>query len=466
MQKWAFFLVCRRRAPYAVRVQHAPKTSVDAAHIRVLRLALPIVGGMVSQNVLNLVDTYMVGTQGPEALAAVSTAGMVNFVAVASVMGLSASVQTLAARRHGAGQHKTTAAPLNGALLTAGLVGLPLTVLFISGAPWAVNLVIPDPNVVALATPYLIARLLALVPAGLNFSFRGYWNGTNRSHLYMSTLLVVHAINILLNWVFIFGNLGAPALGALGAGVASAAATAAGTVMYFILAVRSADANGFLKAKPDIDLVRSLVKLALPTSVQQLLFAGGFTAQFWIIGKLGTLEMAAAGVLINVMLVAILPGLALGITAASLVSQALGRRDVAEANNWAWMVVRISLAVAVVLSLPMLVAPDAILLPFLRDPESVALARGPLRVFALAIFVDSAGTVLQQALLGAGANRTVMLVSSLSQWAFFLPLAYVIGPVLGYGLLGIWIVQAIYRILQAGAFAWIWSRKEWATLVL
>ena len=130
------------------------------------------------------------------------------------------------------------------------------------------------------------------------------------------------------------------------------------------------------------------------------------------------------------------------------------------------MVVRISLAVAVVLSLPMLVAPDAILLPFLRDPESVALARGPLRVFALAIFVDSAGTVLQQALLGAGANRTVMLVSSLSQWAFFLPLAYVIGPVLGYGLLGIWIVQAIYRILQAGAFAWIWSRKEWATLVL
>lgn len=459
---WCFW----RAESYAGAVSSPPKATLPAAAPRrVFRLALPIVGGMVSQNVLNLVDTYMVGTQGPRALAAVSAAGMINFVAVASIMGLSAAVQTLAARRYGAGQHWISATPLNGALVAAFVLGLPLTALFIGGAPSIVGLVIPDPSVVAIAVPYLVARLLALVPAGLNFAFRGYWNGTNRSHLYMSTLLVMHLINIAGNWVLIYGNLGAPALGAPGAGIASALATAAGTVMYVVIAMRQASANGFIRSRPDTAVMRSLLKLALPSSLQQLLFAGGFTAQFWIIGKLGTLEMAAAGVLINLMLVVVLPGLALGITAASLVSQALGRRNAQEADLWAWLVVRVSLAVAVTLALPLLLAPDAILRPFLVEPAAIELARAPLRIFAATIFIDSAGTVLQQALLGAGANRVVMTVSALCQWAFFLPLAFLVGPVLQYGLVGIWLAQAVYRTLQAGVFAWIWCGKGWARLV-
>lgn len=80
-------------------------------------LALPVVGGMASQNVLNLVDTAMVGSLGDESLAAVGTASFANFVAVAFLMGLSSAVQAMASRRKGEGRLSEAAVPLNGAIL-------------------------------------------------------------------------------------------------------------------------------------------------------------------------------------------------------------------------------------------------------------------------------------------------------------------------------------------------------------
>ncbi len=433
---------------------------------QITSLALPIIGGMVSQNVLNLVDTWMVGKKGATALAAVSAGGMVNFAFVATVMGLSAGVQAIAARRHGAGQRTASAESLNGALILALVVGAPLTALFLPLIPTIFGHLNPDPAVVEVGVPYLSARVLALTAAGVNFAFRGYWNGTGRPNLYLITLLVIHAANILLNWLLIFGQLGFPEYGAVGAGVASAIATALGSCVYFFLGIRHARGNGFLARRPQWLTLRAIAKLAAPTCIQQLLFAAGFVALFWILGRLGTLQTAAAGVLINVMLVAVLPGLALGITATSLVGHAMGAGSPRDAKRWGWDVVRVSLIVSSTLALPMLLLPDAILGTFLTDHRAVEIARWPLRIFALGIWIDSAGTVLQQALLGAGANRNVMLVSVMTQWGVFLPTAYVVGPVLGFGLVGIWTAQAGYRTLQALVYGAMWQRGKWTSIEL
>ncbi|NIV76136.1 MAG: MATE family efflux transporter, partial [Gammaproteobacteria bacterium] len=88
--------------------------------------------------------------------------------------------------------------------------------------------------------PYLQVRQLGVVAVGINFVFRGYWNAVERPRLYVCTLLLIHATNIFLNWVLIFGNLGAPALGATGAGCASAAAVTVGAVSHLTLAHRYA----------------------------------------------------------------------------------------------------------------------------------------------------------------------------------------------------------------------------------
>ncbi|MEM7155738.1 MAG: MATE family efflux transporter [Myxococcota bacterium] len=438
---------------------------------QVLAIALPIIGGMTSQNILNLVDTGMVGTLGDEALAAVGTGSFANFLAMAFITGLSAGVQAIASRRKGEERDSETAVPLNGAMLIALVFGLPASIGLYFVVPHIFPVLNPDPAVVEAGVPYLQARIFAMVAVGMNFSFRGYWNGVNMSQLYLRTLLVMHAANILLNWLLIFGNLGMPELGAAGAGVASAIATYIGTAYYIYLGLRYARANGFLRGLPEAEDLRTIGRLAWPNALQQLFFAAGFNVLFWIIAHSNmadaahaTAEVAAANVVINVTLVAVLPGLGLGLAAASLVGQALGRKDPEDAKAWGWDVVKIAAVIMTVLGLPMLLFPDLILGVFLREPETIEVARGPLRLVGATIGIDAVGMVLMNALMGAGAARTSMVVSIATQWLLFLPIAYALGPVLGAGLLAIWTAQIGYRSLSAIIFAAIWRKGSWASI--
>jgi MATE family multidrug resistance protein len=430
----------------------------------ILTLSLPIVGGMVSQNVLNLVDTAMVGDMGDAALAAVGAGSFANFMCVALVMGLSSGVQAMSARRLGEGKMREVALPLNGGLMLAILVGLPLCGLTWWLTPRLFPTLAPEPQVAEIGAGYLQARLLALVAVGMNFAFRGHWNGVNRSVVYLRTLVVMHGVNIALNWLLIYGNLGAPQLGAVGAGVASAVSTWVGTAMYLVQGLALARDQGFASGLPDRETLRTMLRLSLPASLQQFLFAAGWVALFAILGRMGTQTGAAANVLVQLMLISILPGLAMGMAAASLVSQALGRKDPADAKAWGWDVAKVAVAVMGLLGLFMAAFPDLLLAPFLDTPETAELARAPLRLFGLSVALDGVGLVLMNALFGAGASRQVAAVSITLQWGLFLPLAWFLGPHLGLGLMAIWAAQIGYRLLQAGVFAWIWQRGRWATI--
>ncbi|MFT4979692.1 MAG: MATE family multidrug resistance protein, partial [Myxococcota bacterium] len=155
-------------------------------------IALPIIGGMASQNVLNLVDTAMVGSLGNAALAAVGMGSFANFMAQAFITGMSAGVQATAARRLGEGRTDETAIPLNGGLLLAVGLAIPWALLLLSQASWLFPLLSDDPAVIAIGVPYFCARLVGMAGVGSNFAFRGYWNGVNLSGLYLRTLLVMH----------------------------------------------------------------------------------------------------------------------------------------------------------------------------------------------------------------------------------------------------------------------------------
>lgn len=432
----------------------------------ILALGLPIVGGMLSQNVLNVVDTAMVGTLGDVALAATGQASFLNFLAVAFITGLSAGVQAMAARRKGEGRDSEAAVPLNGGLLLAIILSLPAAAVLVWQAEAVFALVNDDPDVIATGTPYLQARLLAMTAVGMNFAWRGFWNGISRSTVYLRTLVVMHAANILLNWVFIFGKLGAPALGAAGAGVASAIATWLGTLYYFAQGLAWARDKGFLKGLPDLATVSTMLRLALPSGVQQLFFAAGYTVIFWIVAQVGTPELAAANVLMMLTLVVILPGMGLGLASASLVGQALGRGRVDDARGWGWDVVKLAVVTLALLALPALVAPDLILGLFIHDPDTLALARGPLLLLAATLPLEGVSLVLLNSLLGAGDNRRVMLVSVGFQWGLGIPAAWLAGPVLGFGLMGIWVAQVAYRACWALVFSAMWRGDRWTRIAV
>ncbi len=428
---------------------------------RILALALPIIGGMASQNVLNLVDTAMVGYLGAPSLAAVGLGSFANFMAVAFIMGLSAGVQAIAARRLGEGRRDQTASGLNAGLLIALLVAIPWSLTLIVFADRLFPFLVDDPEVVSIGVPYLQARLAGMVAIAMNFAFRGFWNGIGQSRRYLQTLVIMHSCNIILNWVLIFGHFGLPALGAAGAGLGTTISTFLGTVIYISLAVRHARGTGFLQGIGDRKTMVSMLKLSIPAGLQSFFFATGMTALFWIIGRIGTEELAASNVLVQLLLVAILPGVGFGLAAASLVGQALGRGEKEDAVTWGWDVSRLAMLVVGVGALVGVIAPDLLLGIFLHEEHTIELARFPLRLLGATMVIETLGSVLMNALLGAGASRTVMIVSISLQWGLFLPIAFVVGPVLGYGMSAVWGLQVGYRCLQGVIFALIWRSRRW-----
>ncbi len=428
---------------------------------RIFGLALPIIGGMVSQNLLNVVDTAMVGFLGNAALAAVGLGGFVVFMCQALILGISTGVQSSAARRKGEGRPERAAAILNAALILVVLIAPMLSVVLIQLAEPVYPFLNSDPAVIERGVPYVEWRLGAIVFVGMNFAFRGYWNAMDLSRLYMKTLIFMHATNIVLNYALIFGNFGAPELGVTGAGMASAISMAVGTMTYFYLGFKHIRKDGFLRCMATRAETVSLIKISVPSGLQQLFFAAGLVAMFWIIGRIGTPELAAANVLITLLLFAILPGLALGLAAATLVGQALGKGQPDDAYQWTWDVAKVTIVLLAILGLPMWIAPDLVTSIFIHEPSTRELARWPLRIMGLTMPIEAIGFIFMHGMLGAGDARRVMLVSICTQWLLFLPLAFVIGPILGYGLLGVWVWQGVTRALQSWLFLTMWRGRKW-----
>ena len=425
-------------------------------------IALPIMGGMISQNVLNLVDIGMVGHLGDTALAATGIGSFTNYLAISFIIGLSAGVQALAARRLGEERHTETAMPLNGGLLLALLIGIPLCAVVYFAVPYFYPLLSEDPAVIEQGTPYLQVRLLSMVAVGMNFSFRGYWSAIHMTGLYLRTLLVMHSINIFLNWVLIFGKLGAPELGVLGAGLATTISLYIGTALYFFFALRHARDKGFLHGIPKADVLWQQFKLSLPASLQQLFFSAGLVTLVWIVAQIGTAEVAAVNVLMTFHITAVLPAFAVALAATTLVGNALGRKDTEDAALWGWNAAALALIYGILLSLLLIPFADLLLGVFLTNPDTRALAYWPLVLWAVAIGLDTSGMVLMNALIGAGDTRRSMWISVIAQWIFFLPAAYVAGPLLGFGLLGVWVVNGVYRAGQAVVCVQQWKKRRWA----
>ena len=131
-------------------------------------ISIPIIGAMISQNVLNLVDSAMVGHLGSAAMAAIGISSFLNFLAVALFMGLATGVQVIVARRIGEGREEEAAVPLNGSLLLNLMFALPVSIFLYFTAPWTITFVIDDPAVIAQAEPYIQMRLLGVAAIALS----------------------------------------------------------------------------------------------------------------------------------------------------------------------------------------------------------------------------------------------------------------------------------------------------------
>ena len=186
---------------------------------RIFGLSLPIIGGMLSQNILNLVDTAMVGGLGNAALAAMGLGGFVTFLLSAFLTAMGTGVQSAASRRKGEGKLSRVAGPLNSALLLAICIAPFWSGLWYSLTDMLYPYLNSDPEVIKLGSEYLKVRIIGITFVTFNFCFRGYWNAIDRSKVYLKTIVMMHILNIVLNYIFIYGNFGAPEVRCVRSGI-------------------------------------------------------------------------------------------------------------------------------------------------------------------------------------------------------------------------------------------------------
>ncbi|UYV20647.1 MATE family efflux transporter [Halomonas qaidamensis] len=429
---------------------------------KVMRLALPIMLGMLSQSMLNLIDAALVGHLGQEALAGVGIGGYAMFMMTALVFGLSSSVQSQTSQDLGA-RHFPLTRSLHSGLLIAVIVALPLSCLAWWQAPWLIQVIAPADDVTAIAVEYFRWRVVSLTAIALTLCFRGYWNGRQHTHLYLRIIVIVHVFNVIASAGLIYGIGGLPALGISGAGIGTTLSLLLGLLIW---AGVTYHAGALTQQKQTLHSLKTTLLLAFPHSMQQVWFAAGYVVLFWLLGRMGTESVAVGHVLVNLSLLLILPGVGVGIAAMSLVGEALGRDDLQAAHRWGIDALSVAGVMLTVLALPMLLFPAAVLTIFFEDPSLIQLGTLPLQITGLMIVLDAAALVLAQALMGAGAQRTVMLLTLSIQWLVFLPMAWWVGIELGYGLLGVWLVQLFYRSLNSGSFLWVWQRRRWLAQAL
>lgn len=431
------------------------------------KIAGPMLFGMVSSNIVALVDTMFVARLGPGPLAAQSIGGFLFMLTTAFLAGIGTAVQATTGRRYGEGKHSECAYPLNTALMVGGVIVLVLMTIGFFGGPSLLSFLIPNEELLSDAQIYYNICLLIIPFSAANMAYRGYWNGIGKPWNYIVILLITNGINVVFNYILIFGKFGAPKMGIAGAATSSLIAICFSFVGYSIKAYSGAREHGFMKKRPDREQIRGFLRLTIPTSSQAALNAVGQVLLIKVFSEMGTYQVAAATVLVRITGIA---GLVLGGMAsasATLVAQAMGRGNMDEADQWAWDAAKIATIALVLVGLPMVFVPELVLQVFVGDDKSRAvleLAKHPLMLSGATFGVTAFGGIMMFSLQGAGDAKRVSIFAAATHYFMALPIAAFLGIYLQLDLFAVWAGQTFVNMTVAVCYTLMWKQGRWKSI--
>lgn len=410
----------------------------------VLRLALPAMGEQLLSMMVGIVDTFLVGHLGAAPLAAVGLANQWVFMTMTLFGAIATGSTALIARFIGARQPEQADQVLRQSILLGALIGLLATGLGVSLARPAVLLLGAPPDVIGLSSDYLrvVASIFffsTLMFIG-NASLRGA--GDTRTPLYV--MLVVNVLNIAVAWTAINGPFGLPRLGVVGSALGAATGRLVGglLVIAILLRGRAGIRLRLSNLRPDWNMVRRILRVGLPTGLEQLLMRSGQMFFARILAELGTVAYAANQVAINALSISFMPGFGFALAATTLVGQGLGARDPEGAQQRGYTAYRLGAGVMIAIGLGIVLFPGQLMGFFTDEAQVIAQGVTPLRVVGLIQPLLAAAMIFAGALRGAGDTRFPMAVTGSTIWLVRVPLAYLLALALGWGLVGAWSAMA------------------------
>ena len=411
----------------------------------VFRLALPAMGEQLLSMMVGIVDTYLVGHLGAASLAAVGLANQWVFMATMLFGAIATGATALIARFVGAREKSQANEVLRQSMLLGAVIGVIATILGFTLAEPAVRLLGAEEEVVVLSASYLrvvssIFFFSTLMFIG-NASLRGA--GDTRTPLFV--MLVVNVVNIAVAWTAINGPFGLPKMGVVGSAMGAATGRMIGglLVIALLLKGRSGIRLELAGLRPDKGLIRRILRVGLPTGVEQLFFRSGHMVFARILAELGTVSYAANQVAMNGWSLSFMPGFGFALAATTLVGQRLGAGDSEGAEQRGYTAYRLAATLMGSVGILFLLFPAQIVGFFTNDPEIIEIGTMPLRMVGLIQPVLAATMVFPGGLRGAGDTRFPMIVTGSSIWLVRLPLAYLLAIVLDWGLTGAWAALAL-----------------------
>lgn len=421
-------------------------------HLRALAsLAFPLIASHLAQQAIGVADAVMTGWYGVEALAAVTLGATVFFIVWIVGSGFAMAVMPLAASAASRGDTVQVRRVTRMGLWLATLAALAAGPLFWFSGPLLEALGQQE------ATAYAAQSYLRIAGAGMVFSLmvtvlKSHLAALERTGMILFATVTAAVVNAALNWVLIFGNLGAPELGITGAAIASVATN---TVMFAVLAIYAARGTGLSQFRLfdriwrlDIQAMGAVFRLGWPISLTQLAESGLFTASTIMMGWLGTVALAAHGVAMQITSVMFTMQVALSSAATVRAGQSAGRGDVAALADGARAALLLSGALVALTVLLFLTIPQIMVGWFLSpdEPERAAIllvGAGFLLVGALFQLVDALQVVALGLLRGLQDTRMPMIYAIVSYWGVGLPAGYALAFPLGLGGQGIWLGLAL-----------------------
>jgi len=444
-----------------------PQPLAYRQHLRaVIGLGLPLVGSHLAQFAITLTDAVMLGWYSVEALAAEVLGGTLFFVLFIMGSGFAWAVMPMVASAASSGEEaqvrRVTRMGLWASAMFA-LACLPLTL----GSATLFLLMGQDPATSALAGDYLAIAGWGILPGLMVMVLKSALAALERTGVVLWVTLAAVALNILVNYALIFGNLGMPELGVRGAAIASVSVNLASFIVLAIYVQRVMPEHAMFARlwRPDWEALGQVFRLGWPIGITNLAEVGLFAASSVMMGWLGTLQLAAHGIALQVTSVMFMVHVGLSNVATVRAGQAQGRGDGPGLRAGARVVLMVSGLVALGTVVLFLAVPEALIGLFLSpdDPDRPAvIAIGVMLLAAAALFqmVDAAQVMALGLLRGVQDTRVPMVIAALSYWAVGVPASYVLGFPLGLGGPGIWLGLALGLAL-AGVFMlwrfWGWS---------
>jgi len=437
----------------------------------VVWLSVPIIIGMLSWTVMSLVDSLMLGRHESAELAASGAAATVFFLVVSFLFGTLSLVGTFVGQSAGAGRLRRAPGYVWQGIYVAlawGLMAVALWPLVPTLFRWAGH----ELRIQAHETLYLRCQLCRIASVGIGIAIAQFYKATKRAVVPMIVSIVANGLNVLGNWVLIFGKFGFPELGIAGAAIATVAASYLGMLMYVaaFLSSRTHRAYGSRRVPlPDFARIWEMLRLALPSGLT-IVAEGACWSVFLlkVVGDLGNEALAGTFAAIRVVSFVNIAILAVGMAVQALVSRHIGMNDHrgAKRRTYHGILVAVVLTVAIVAVFALLRheilwqfcdknAPDEL------NEKIVALGSTILLLTAAYKAIGSVGIICRGALRGAGDTRFLMVVCILMSWLVFLPLAWYLAIHRGLGIFGAWSAVAIYISLLSGIALWRFLGDRW-----